>query len=361
MENNLIVKYNNDLNLLPLPSLKALEIDILMTILALVIEQKRNTPFLKQFFNPNLRKIVIPQKTFIELCRLNESNMPYRDIFFLIDGVLEKLVKTIIKWQKDEKTFYNFACFEMGAIIADEVHITLTPSFYNLVLNTKDGYYTFFELIELQNLNGKYTKTLYRHLKQYRKSGWWQINWDEFLRVMDIPPSYKMRDIDKQILKPAISELTKEQNLFDQNRKPFQNLKYEKIKGKGRGRGGNVVGIKFEFKKTKAEILDAEEAKDEEIAELKKEIKKRQENEKNAYSQVAGAYAAIGMRQEFGEYIGRHYENKEKENLKIMGVCRNGGEIELTMKNCEKEKTFPVYLKSKEHLDNYLSKFKKKF
>ncbi|MBX1156973.1 replication initiation protein, partial [Campylobacter jejuni] len=49
-------------------------------------------------------------------------------------------------------------------------------------------------------------------------------------------------------LKPAIKELSKERNLFDQVRVPFKNLAYEKEKAKGRGQGGKVSGITFTFK-----------------------------------------------------------------------------------------------------------------
>ncbi|MFB1645275.1 replication initiation protein, partial [Campylobacter sp. MRC_CM2] len=48
---------------------------------------------------------------------------------------------------------------------------------------------------------------------------------------------------------PAIKELSKERNLFDQIRVPFKNLAYEKEKQKGtRGRGGKGSGIIFTFK-----------------------------------------------------------------------------------------------------------------
>lgn len=50
-----------------------------------------------------------------------------------------------------------------------------------------------------------------------------------------------------RVLKSSIKELQKPQDLFDSKRQPFTNLKYEKIKAKGRGRGGKVIGIKFTF------------------------------------------------------------------------------------------------------------------
>ncbi|ELQ2591439.1 replication initiation protein [Campylobacter coli] len=243
-----IVKYNNDFNLLPMPELKAIQMDMFMAIISLTKDKKENTPFLKKFFNPDKRKIIIPQKKFIELCRLNDSKMDYKEIFFAIDDCLKKLCNFLISYQKDERTIYNFVCFEEANIIADEVHITLQSRFYDMIINKKFGF-TAFELAEFAELSGKYTKTLYRLLKQFRTTGKAYFEWEEFCRIMDIPENYRQIDIDQRILKPAIKELSKERNLFDQIRVPFKNLAYEKEKQKGtRGRGGKVSGISFTFK-----------------------------------------------------------------------------------------------------------------
>lgn len=248
MQMSEIVKYNNDFNLLPMPELKAIQMDMFMAIISLTKDKKENTPFLKKFFNPDKRKIIIPQKKFIELCRLNDSKMDYKEIFFAIDDCLKKLCNFLISYQKDERTIYNFVCFEEANIIADEVHITLQSRFYDMIINKKFGF-TAFELAEFAELSGKYTKTLYRLLKQFRTTGKAYFEWEEFCRIMDIPENYRQIDIDQRILKPAIKELSKERNLFDQIRVPFKNLAYEKEKQKGtRGRGGKVIGITFTFK-----------------------------------------------------------------------------------------------------------------
>ncbi|ELX8041665.1 replication initiation protein, partial [Salmonella enterica subsp. enterica serovar Hadar] len=217
-----IVKYNNDFNLLPMPELKAIQMDMFMAIISLTKDKKENTPFLKKFFNPDKRKIIIPQKKFIELCRLNDSKMDYKEIFFAIDDCLKKLCNFLISYQKDERTIYNFVCFEEANIIADEVHITLQSRFYDMIINKKFGF-TAFELAEFAELSGKYTKTLYRLLKQFRTTGKAYFEWEEFCRIMKIPENYRQIDIDQRILKPAIKELSKERNLFDQIRVPFKN------------------------------------------------------------------------------------------------------------------------------------------
>ncbi|EBC1609290.1 replication initiation protein [Campylobacter coli] len=252
-----IVKYNNDFNLLPMPELKAIQMDMFMAIISLTKDKKENTPFLKKFFNPDKRKIIIPQKKFIELCRLNDSKMDYKEIFFAIDDCLKKLCNFLVSYQKDERTIYNFVCFEEANIIADEVHITLQSRFYDMIINKKFGF-TAFELAEFAELSGKYTKTLYRLLKQFRTTGKAYFEWEEFCRIMKIPENYRQIDIDQRILKPAIKELSKERNLFDQIRVPFKNLAYEKEKTAGRGRGGKVSGISFTFKPENIEMQKLE-------------------------------------------------------------------------------------------------------
>ena len=252
-----IVKYNNDFNLLPMPELKAIQMDMFMAIISLTKDKKENTPFLKKFFNPDKRKIIIPQKKFIELCRLNDSKMDYKEIFFAIDDCLKKLCNFLVSYQKDERTIYNFVCFEEASIIADEVHITLQSRFYDMIINKKFGF-TAFELAEFAELSGKYAKTLYRLLKQFRTTGKARFEWEEFCRVMKIPQDYRQSEIDKRILKPAIKELSKERNLFDQIRVPFKNLAYEKDKAKSRGRGGKVIGITFTFKPENVEMQKIE-------------------------------------------------------------------------------------------------------
>ncbi|WP_141070205.1 replication initiation protein, partial [Campylobacter fetus] len=55
--------------------------------------------------------------------------------------------------------------------------------------------------------NSRYTQTLYRLLKQFRHTGKLWLEWSHFIEIMDIPSSYDMGSIERQILKPAIKEL----------------------------------------------------------------------------------------------------------------------------------------------------------
>ncbi len=54
--------------------------------------------------------------------------------------------------------------------------------------------FTRFELAEFVELEGKYTKTLYRLLKQYRQKGLMMMDWQKFKEIMDIPKAFLTKD-----------------------------------------------------------------------------------------------------------------------------------------------------------------------
>ena len=182
-------------------------------------------------------------------------------------------------------TFYNvFSTFaikshkdENGEQIFESLDIKINEDFLYLVKNYfENKFITQFELEEFLFLNGKYTKILYMHLKQFRTTGEWIVRIEDFKRLFDVPNSYKMCDIDSRIIKPAITQLSSEVGLFDTKRIPFKNLLCIKKKGRGRGRGGAVTHFIFKFSKqnvrgiTRNSFVDAvDEAKKNEPLEAK--------------------------------------------------------------------------------------------
>lgn len=252
-----IVKYHNDFNKLSLNSFSELQQNILFGVMFAIKDKKES--------------IVLDYKQIREFTK--NSNLTGQELWnemLKLEKNLFKLDFTIIK-PRENKTFeratYNlfkkFSIFystpsgeyEDPSSCLGLVEITINEEFAYLVDELTSNF-TRFELAEFVALSGKYTKTLYRLLKQYRKTGYLKMEWDEFVRVMDIPQNYRQIDIDQWILKLAIKELTKPRNLFDKERIPFEKLTYTKLKGKGRGRGGNVIGIEFSFKPQQTEAIE---------------------------------------------------------------------------------------------------------
>lgn len=252
-----IVKYHNDFNKIQIPNLKELEQNLLMLILVEIKNTKAGD--IKRLSVETLQKAFA--NDFKNNVEIGQYLISLRNSFFKAD--FERIVR-------DKDNLINVEIvnlFNKFAFVFDEpkdkpkrewtnfvaLRLSVNPEF-EYIVNQLTANFTAFELAEFIALSGKYTKTLYRLLKQYKNTGYARFEWSEFARVMDIPKDLAMCDIDKRILKPAIKELTAERNLFDMARIPFAKLSYTKIKGKGRGRGGNVIGIEFSFTPEKERI-----------------------------------------------------------------------------------------------------------
>ena len=194
------------------------------------------------------------------------------------------------------------------------------------------------ELAEFSSLNSKYTQTLYRLLKQFRGEGALFLEWDKFLDLLDIPKSYGMSDIDKQILKPAIKELS-EKTLFSDDRVIFNNLRYEKIRGRGRGRP--VKNINFYFKR---ENTDNKK----QISEKKQKAKLKAENEYKEFS---------------NQFYGKKIKSKNGTTFLIYKIYKNSdGTITADLENFSKlsyGKTEPHNFENLEILKKLIAEYEK--
>ena len=260
-----IVKYHNDFNKIKLPSFSELEQNLLFGIIARIrdkpagevieISAQELNEFVKErnYTNKELFEVMTSlRKNFFKADFTIIEKEPLGDGKILVKEGVINLFKEF--WNHtfiDE--FDNFIEYKKAIIV-------LNPRFEYLV-NQITANFTRFELAEFIALSGKYTKTLYRQLKQFRQTGNRLFKWDDFIKIMDIPEDYEMCDIDKRILKPAIKELTAERNLFDTKRIPFKDLKYTKLdknqQPNPRGRN-KVCFIKFEWKRQEPVELEAE-------------------------------------------------------------------------------------------------------
>lgn len=235
-----MVKYGNILNVLPMPQLYAKEMDIFMQVVS-------------KMFHNNERELEFDSLEFFkELKKLPQnSSQNYEVLSKIFNGFANKILGFKIDYfDAPNNTEYCFVCFDRLKIDYNtgKIIIRAQDDFYKAIKNYKLGF-TSFELLEFADFSSGYTKIIYRLLKQFRTTGVLYIEMNEFRRLLHIPESYKMCDIDKQILKPTIKELTAERNLFNQSRIPFKDLKVEKIKGSGRGQGGNIKALQFTFQK----------------------------------------------------------------------------------------------------------------
>ena len=135
----------------------------------------------------------------------------------------------------------NFAAFNLFIIFEGHkktrtLDVQVNPKF-KYILNKLSGNFTEFELAEYIRLDGKYAKLLYQHLKQYRRSGWWQISVDDIRRELAIPDSMPTMNIKPKVINPSIELIKK--------CKGFGELEVEVLRSPRRGR--KVEGYKFKW------------------------------------------------------------------------------------------------------------------
>lgn len=104
------------------------------------------------------------------------------------------------------------------------------------ILNDIASHFTRFELEEFVNLESKYSKKLYKLLKQYRTQGTYYTSKADFYRDLGVSDTYTNNNFNTRILKPALTEC----------KKYMPGLECVPRKC---GRGGAVQGYTFTFDK----------------------------------------------------------------------------------------------------------------
>ena len=302
---NTVVRYDNKMNLLAFKNLDKIEASLFFSIVARFKDKSNQVLTLK----------------FSEITEYLEANYTNKQIISIIKSGVAKIVQTAIKWQIEPKKTAYFTLF--NKFIIDEVNCTLEASINDLFLdilnNFENGGFTTFELAEFSSLSSKYTQTLYRLLKQFKRTGYRVMEWGEFLEIMDIPSSYNMGTIDMRVINPSIKELSQEPNLFNPTSPIFKDLKYKKIRGNGRGRPVEKIEFIFLPQTTDQNTLEqaqkdlhylATRDKQEQILKQIKKFKiqsKEQEQEPPKINPITGKEV-----DELYAYIGRHFSIKNK-------------------------------------------------
>ncbi|MBZ7982826.1 replication initiation protein [Campylobacter sp. RM12640] len=240
-----LVKYHNDFNKIKIPSFTAQEQNILMGIISKIRDLQSDN--IITFYPNELKEFSTQNYTNDEILSIVRI---LRDKFFKADFTIIKEYKNAIA----EEIFNLFSKFtiykHIETLEIERVELSVNNEF-SYLLNDLLGNFTSFQLSEFMALKSKYSKSLYRLLKQYKHTGKCLIyknDWQGFCDFISIPKDYNQSKIDEKILKPAILELGGETNLFNTKEPIFPNLTFTKIKDKkGRGRGGKVVGIEFYF------------------------------------------------------------------------------------------------------------------
>lgn len=339
------VYYDNKMNLLAFKNLDKVEANLFFSIVA-------------RFNDKGAEKLKLNFSEIAEF--ISDNKYTSKELSKLINDGVGKVVQSAIKWEMTPTKTAYFTLF--NEFLVDDENKTLEASinsrFLFMLNNFKDGNFTMLELAEFSSLKSKYTQTLYRLLKQFRFTGFRSIKWAEFIEIMDIPTSYRARDIDKQILKPAIAELTQEADIFNQNNPIFKKLIYKKIRGTGRGRP--VEKIEFYFMPETNEPKEQKQnekalqyiAQDIKKEQMLKELKRSNQEQPKKIDPFTGKeitglepYRLRNMRfkNKFGEY----------DILKIQKIEQEpSGKIIISVKNVDDNHISTMKFDSLKHFEN---------
>lgn len=233
MEKNEICRYHNDLNKVRLPNLNELQLNLFYTLLYKMRYKQQGE--LVKFSTDEIEEMLLNAKR-LERSEKKDYRFTNAELLEVTKNLFEKLFQTNFKriYPTKERYINLFKIMDIDYEDDKQTRITgiklETNEHFEYLLGEFKANYTEFELTEFASVIGKYSKVLYTHLKQYRSTGFWLVKWEDFKEILSIPQSYRASDIDKQILKPAIKELTAERTLLNQQIIPFKNLKYEKLR-----------------------------------------------------------------------------------------------------------------------------------
>jgi len=221
MKSKDLVVYKNEMNTVPLRDFNSKEMDLFFSICSKMRDK-------------GLERVSF---TFEQLKDLSDYKMTATSHFVKdLESTFKKLLNLDYKIKTETGTIW-FVLFPEFEIKEDEEIVEVqTSKRLEYILNKIIDNFTKFELKEFTELRSSYSKTAYRLLKQFRRSGYLILQIDDFKRVFDVPESYKMSDIDKNILNKIENELPNS----------FEGLKINKLRGKGK-RKRYIENIEFKF------------------------------------------------------------------------------------------------------------------
>lgn len=218
---NEIVKYDNYMNSLKFSSFTTVDLNFFMTLCSRMREK-------------GTRKICLSFEELRELTNYKKSNSVSQFASDL-EKMNEKLIKVTCKLRIGSETIM-FVLFPTFRINEDEQTLTVSVNEdFKFILNEITKNFTRFELNEFVHLDSKYSKNIYRLLKQFRTTGKYEVSIQDFREKVDCPESYSAKYVMDLIIKPSLKELSSY----------FQDLRCEAKYARKRGRP--VIGYIFTF------------------------------------------------------------------------------------------------------------------
>ena len=195
-----LVKYQNDMNKLSFKNFNSMDINIFMTLCSQVKE--KGTQEITLTFD-NIRK----------LANYARKDSP-QDFAKELDDMNDKLLEVKCKVSMGSKSG-RFVLFPSFWTDWEQQTLTISVNKDFVWLLNEMKNYTVFELAEFVGLKSKYSKNIYRILKQWRTVGRYVFHdLQEFRELLDVPQSYTNRQLMQDCVAVAVEELQKLDNSF---------------------------------------------------------------------------------------------------------------------------------------------------
>ena len=328
---NEVVKYSNELHELKFNSLNEAQQNVFFTLL-------------QQFRKASGDTLELDFNKLFELAQISQGTNYRKEILDKIGKLQEFKFRYEINELGDLRQDVIFPSIETDSK-NKVLRIRVSRGFKERYINSPLKGWTRYELAEFVNLSGTYTKTIYRYLKQYRQTGRWRIRYDDFKELLGIPESYRATNIDQQILKPALKELSAERNLFDMRRTPFEKLVVIKHK-----KGREIEALEFCFIPQPVSELEKDEKENERnLATIARDIQREERLRSLKQNKIDELKAYL-----FQSVRVKNPNTQEYDTLKIIELNYNQDKIKAKLKNSDDDYITEMTFESIKHLQNFL-------
>ena len=188
---NEIVKYDNYMNSLKFTGFTTTDFNFLMLLCSKAHDE-------------DIKKIIIPFDELRQKAAYTRTSI--QQFRTDLERMNEKLMRVTCKLKTETKTimFVLFPTFEID--VEQQTLTVAVNEHFRFILNELVKNFTRFDLNEFVKLDSKYSKTLYRLLKQFKITGRFEIRLDDFRKRMDCP-AYSTKYMMDKIIKPSLEEL----------------------------------------------------------------------------------------------------------------------------------------------------------
>ncbi|EAI8667977.1 replication initiation protein, partial [Campylobacter upsaliensis] len=220
------ITYRNELNALSFPKFTAMDFNLFFTICYFVIKQNKNKRALKKsvkikfddlrIFMPDIKN---KKRFFDEIVKFVKYKLKWVGVDTIrYDSEADK-DSDVLEYLENGEREVEGSVFLNKYLVSErneELYLEITPYAYSML--NEFGNFMSFDMSEFCSFENKYTKTLFRLLKQYENLNSYNIdensnlkaikmNKNEFMKFMDTPSNYKMSHLDCRVMTPSLDEL----------------------------------------------------------------------------------------------------------------------------------------------------------